>query len=193
MSMTRFIAKFEKVSKEEFAKHFDPDAIAKAPDKFDEVYNNIKLPKRATVGSAGYDFFLPVPIINLGPGDSMIVPTGIKVSIEPGWALFAMPKSGLGFKYRLQLDNTIGLIDSDYYNNEKNEGHILFRITNDLKESRSLAFNRITNKPEFIPESIINMEPGKGFVQGVFLPYGVAEEELVEGVRTGGFGSTEQK
>lgn len=184
------IAKFEKISKEEYAKSFPPEILKDHAEDFDRLYDDIKLPTRATTGSAGYDFFLPFPITEMAPGSSMIIPTGIKVKIQEGWALFLMPKSGLGFRYRLQLDNTIGLIDSDYYNNPNNEGHILVSITNDLKESHSVILNKITNKPEFAKESIINLPTGKSFVQGVFLPYGIAEEDEVTASREGGFGST---
>ena len=148
------IAKFEKVSGLQFA---EP--------------NLVKLPVRATAGSAGYDFFTPYSI-ELKPGDNIIVKTGIRCRIADGWALFIMPKSGLGYKFRVQLDNTIGLIDSDYYYAD-NEGHIMIKITNDSREGKTLF-----------------VEAGKAFAQGVFLPYGITEDDCAAGVRTGGFGST---
>lgn len=190
MSIDMVHAKFEKVSKEEYAKSFPPELISDKREEFDKMYNDIKLPTRATKQSAGYDFFLPFPIVDLCPGCSVLIPTGIKVRIDPGWCLFLMPKSGLGFKYRLQLDNTIGLIDADYYNNESNEGHIMVSLTNDLKESQNIQMNRITNKPEFVENSIINLPTGKSFVQGVLLPFGIADSDNANAVRTGGLGST---
>lgn len=148
------IAKFEKVSNKEFA---DSELV--------------KLPVRATEGSAGYDICTPYAI-HLEPGETIIVKTGLRCKIENGWALFIMPKSGLGFKYRVQLDNTIGLIDSDYYNAD-NEGHIMVKITNDGHEGKAL-----------------DLEAGKAFVQGVFLPFGITVDDVCDGKRHGGFGST---
>jgi len=148
------IARFEKVSKAQF-----------------EDIDLVKLPLRATVGSAGYDFFTPYEI-NLKPGETLTVKTGVRCKINEGWALFVMPKSGLGFKYRLQLDNTIGLIDSDYYNAD-NEGHIMVKITNDGHEGKE-----------------VKIEAGKAFAQGVFLPYGITIDDEADSLRHGGFGST---
>ena len=100
------IARFEKVSFEQFRK----DILEVCPNLTEgivnDIYDNIKLPRRATSGSAGYDFFLPMNLY-LAPGESMVVPTGIRVDMAPGWVLQCYPRSGLGFKYRAQLDNTV--------------------------------------------------------------------------------------
>ncbi len=163
------IAKFEKVSFGQFAKdwkNFFPDI---PEDKLKNIYEGISLPKRATSGSAGYDLFLPCGIF-LGSGEGIAIPTGIRVRITDGWALNIYPRSGLGSKFRLQLDNTVGIIDPDYYNSE-NEGHIMIKLTNCGGKSLSL-------------------EAGKAFVQGVFLPFGITEDDDVSAVRNGGFGST---
>lgn len=148
------IAKFEKVSKAQF-----------------EDENLVKLPVRATTGSAGYDICTPYAI-SLKPGETITVKTGLRCKIDDGWVLFILPKSGLGFKYRVQLDNTVGVIDSDYYNAE-NEGHIMVKITNDGHEGKTMK-----------------IEAGKAFAQGVFLPYGITVDDEADGVRLGGFGST---
>lgn len=148
------IAKFEKVSINQFEK---PELV--------------KLPVRATAGSAGYDFCTPFAI-TLKPGETIIVKTGLRCKIEEGWVLFILPKSGLGFKYRVQLDNTVGVIDSDYYNAE-NEGHIMVKITNDGHEGKTME-----------------IEAGKAFAQGVFLPFGITVDDEAKGARLGGFGST---
>ena len=148
------IAKFEKVSKAQF-----------------EDENLVKLPVRATTGSAGYDICTPYTI-SLKPGETITVKTGLRCKIDDGWVLFILPKSGLGFKYRVQLDNTVGVIDSDYYNAE-NEGHIMVKITNDGHEGKTME-----------------IEAGKAFAQGVFLPYGITVDDEADGVRLGGFGST---
>ena len=165
------IAQFYKVSYRQFfndwVKIFSDEEEVVVKD----IYDHIKLPVRATSGSAGYDFFSPVDI-ELNPGEMMTVPTGIKVKIDDGWVLKCYPRSGLGFKYRLQLNNTVGIIDSDYYYSD-NEGHILARITNDTKEERNAE-----------------IEEGTGFMQGIFVEYGITVDDNTDGIRNGGFGST---
>jgi len=163
------VAKFEKVSPEQFQSAWeDTFGEKKAP------YEQIKLPKRATIGSAGYDFYTPVAF-SLKPGETIKIPTGIRVRILPGWFLGIYPRSGLGFKYRLQLDNTVGIIDSDYYHSD-NEGHIFVKITNDSNAEKEVCLNA-----------------GDGFAQGIFMPFGITEDDEVSTVRNGGFGSTSKK
>lgn len=135
-------------------------------------YSYIKLPKRATKGSAGYDFFAPFDIC-LKPKETVKVPTGIRVKIDNGWFLSVFPRSSLGFKYRLMLDNTVGIIDSDYYNAE-NEGHIFIKMTN-------------TGDKELV------IERGKAFAQGIFLQYGITVDDDSLTERIGGIGSTDIK
>lgn len=159
------IAKFEKVSLEQFRQAYTGDDA-------ERVYNAIKLPRRATSGSAGYDIFAPFEI-TLKAGETVKIPTGIRVKIEDGWFLSLYPRSGLGFKFRLQLDNTVGIIDSDYYNAE-NEGHIMVKLTNDTREGKT-----------------VQIAAGAGFVQGIFLEYGITEDDDADGERIGGFGSTD--
>lgn len=167
----RRIAKFEKVSFEQFKK----DILEVYPDISDvlinDIYNNIDLPKRATRGSAGYDFFLPMSLC-LRPGECMVVPTGIRVNMAPGWVLKTYPRSGLGFKYRAQLDNTVGIIDQDYYYSD-NEGHIKLKI-------RNLS----------VEDKVLFVEHGKAFTQGIFVEYGITYDDDVTDIRNGGFGST---
>lgn len=160
----RKIAKFEKVSFSQFKQ-----GCARGDNE--QIYESIKLPRRATTGSAGYDFFAPFDIV-LAAGQTAKIPTGIRVRIAEGWLLSLYPRSGLGFKYRLQLDNTVGIIDSDYYNSD-NEGHIFAKITNDSREGKTLT----------IPA-------GTAFMQGIFTEYGITEDDDADGVRNGGFGST---
>ena len=136
-----------------------------------DIYDSIKLPQRGTSGSAGYDFFTP-QTINLATSKVAKIPTGIRVKIDDGWFLAVMPRSGLGFKYKVQLYNTVGVIDSDYYNSS-NEGHIFVKIVNDNGENKAMTVNK-----------------GDGFVQGIFLPYGLATDDNATAVRDGGFGST---
>ena len=155
------IAQFFKVSEKEFIKSEN------AGD-----YAEIILPKRATSGSAGYDFFAP-KAFSLAPNETAKIATGIRVKIDEGWVLKIYPRSSLGFKYRLALDNTVGIIDSDYYNAD-NEGHIFIKMTN------------CGNKDLFV-------EKGKAFAQGVFVEYGITVDDECDAERTGGFGSTDKK
>ena len=162
------IAKFEKVSFEQFQSGFDGEFSL---EEIKEMYANLQLPKRATKGSAGYDFYAPFDI-TLNPGQTIKIPTGIRASMEDGWVLKLYPRSGLGFKFRLQLNNTVGIIDSDYYHSS-NEGHIFAKITNDSNEGR-----------------IVEIKKNTGFIQGIFLEYGITYDDMVEEIRDGGFGST---
>ena len=104
------IAKFEKVSFEQFQSGFDGDFSL---EEIKEMYEQLNLPKRATVGSAGYDFFAPFDI-TLSPGQTVKIPTGIRAKMEDGWVLKLYPRSGLGFKFRLQLNNTVDIIASPF-------------------------------------------------------------------------------
>ena len=165
------IAEFSKISYERFAQDWSEIYSDDNEAEIKDIYNHIKLPVRSTKGSAGYDFFLPVGI-TLNPDETLVIPTGIHVWIKEGWVLEIFPRSGLGFKYRIQLDNTVGIIDSDYFNAD-NEGHIKIKITNDSKDY-----------------SIADVDEGKGFAQGIFLPFGITVDDNADGVRTGGFGST---
>jgi len=167
------IAKFSKVSQKQFAKDY-MDAFGCSQDVADKVYQSIKLPQRATTGSAGYDFFSTVQV-EIKAGESAKIPTGIRAEIADGWLLAIFPRSGLGFKYRLQLDNTVGIIDSDYFYSD-NEGHIFIKITNDSKNDK-----------------VVSLSEGVAFAQGIFLSFGVTVDDEVTATRNGGFGSTDKK
>jgi len=165
------IAKFEKVSFEQFLKDwakYDPEA---GENDVRKIYEELKLPQRATKGSAGYDFYAPVTV-TMAAGEEKLIPTGIRVKIGDGFVLVLVPRSGLGFKYRMQLDNTVGVIDADYYEAD-NEGHMMCKLINDSREGKTLV-----------------IEQGKGMVQGIFLPFGITEDDAADTQRTGGFGST---
>ena len=168
-STAKRIAKFEKVSFEQFKGGYT-DAIGEASDEqIREVYDSLKLPKRATKGSAGYDFYAPFKFI-LKPGQTIKIPTGIRCEMNSDYVLMAFPRSGLGSKYQANLANGTGIIDSDYaYSN--NEGHIMIKLVNR------------GDKPFSVKE-------GEGFAQGIFLPYGITVDDDCDGVRNGGFGST---
>ena len=161
------VARFEKVSLEQFKSGFDNLDEA----KIKELYDSLILPKRATKGSAGYDFYAPFDI-TLEPGKTIKIPTGIRVYIEENYVLKLYPRSGLGFKYRLQLNNTVGIIDSDYYYSD-NEGHIFAKITNDSNENKT-----------------VEIKKGTGFMQGIFVEYAITFDDDCQSIRNGGFGST---
>lgn len=161
--MTVRVGKFEKISLEQWLR----ECISHIGYELNDI---VKIPTRATKGSAGYDIVTPYDI-DLKPGESMKVPTGLKCKVDNGWFLGIFPKSGLGFKYSLRLGNSVGIIDEDYYNNENNEGHIWVKIQNDGDKD-------------------FHLDAGKAFCQGIFLPYGITYDDEAEGTRVGGLGST---
>lgn len=168
------VGRFEKVSFEQFRKAMQDEYgllydWLNSDEHIKEVYDSIELPSRATSGSAGYDFKVPFEF-TLNPGNTIKIPTGIRVRINDGWFLGCVPRSSLGFKYRFQLDNTIGVIDSDYYYSD-NEGHIFAKVSNDGRKDMSV-------------------KAGDGFMQGIFLPYGITYGDNASAVRNGGMGST---
>ena len=165
------IAKFHKVSFEQFAKDWKDTFEQYSEEEICNIYDSLKLPKRATTGSAGYDFYAPVDV-TMKPGEIVKIPTGIRVEMEEGWVLKCYPRSGLGFKFRLQLNNTVGIIDSDYFFSD-NEGHIFAKLTNDTREDKT-----------------IQIPAGTGFMQGIFVEYGITVDDDADAVRNGGFGST---
>lgn len=166
------IAKFEKVTWEQFYKDW-VDTFPTFGDvdetRIKQIYCRIDTPKRATKGSAGYDFYAPITF-TLQPGETIKIPTGIRCKMDEGWVLMGFPRSGLGFKYRLRLNNTVAVIDCDYAYSD-NEGHIFIKMTNEGNKK-------------------LEVNEGNGFVQGIFLPFGVTEDDDVTEVRNGGFGST---
>ena len=153
---------FEKISYNQFKK----DVI---DDK--ELYDTIKLPKRSTKNSAGYD----IRAIESGiikPGEAKNFKTGLKVSMNEDEVFYIYVRSSLGFKYNVCLMNSVGVIDSDYYNNLDNEGHIQIRLVN------------LGSK-----DYIVNV--GDKIAQGVFMKYLVVDnEEEIINERCGGLGST---
>lgn len=162
--------RFEKVPFETF---FEAVSELFSEDVAREVYDEIKLPKQATPGSAGHDFYSPITFL-LKPGESKKVPTGIRCKLDHGKFLAVFPRSGLGFKFRIQLDNTVGIVDEDYYGAD-NFGHIFLKFTNDGREGKELLINA-----------------GDAMAQGIILSYEIAEGAAAESSvrRTGGFGST---
>lgn len=164
-------AKFYKVSYQQFKEGYLDYRPEASEEEIQQIYDAIQLPKRATKGSAGYDFYTPVAIC-LKPQETIKIPTGIRCEMNERWVLMIYPRSGLGFKYRLQLNNTVGVIDSDYFYSD-NEGHIFIKMTNDTNENKT-----------------VEVSAGQGIAQGIFMQYGIVEDDDTNEIRNGGFGST---
>ena len=154
----RTLAKFEKVSFQTFSENGTR-----------ETYESIKLPKRATAKSAGYDFFAPTTL-TIAPGETVTVATGVRALMPDSWCLMIFPRSGLGFKYKLRLNNTVGIIDADYSDSD-NEGHIFIRMTNES-------------------DKLLEVPQGTAFAQGIFVQYLLTEDDDTTETRNGGLGST---
>lgn len=154
---------FEFISTEQAIKDFGEDL---------SLVTEPKLPQRGTKASAGYDIYAPYNIV-LAPNEEINVPTGLKAYMQLGEVLMAFPRSGLGFKYYCRLANTVGVIDQDYYNNPKNEGHMFVKIRNEGDK-----------------EMLIKQ--GDGMCQMIFMPFLLADEDSFDNGadRSGGFGST---
>ena len=165
------VARFEKVSIGQFREAAHKALPGLSDTDIDAAYAGITLPCRATAGSSGYDIRTPFTF-TLKPGEDIVIPTGIRAWIAPGWWLMLMPRSGLGFKFYTRLANTVGNIDSDYYGSD-NEGHIFIKVTNDSNEGKACVIER-----------------GSAFAQGIFMPFGITADDDASEIRNGGFGST---
>ena len=153
---------FEKISFNQFKKDIVDDI---------ELYNNFNLPKRSTKESAGYDFESLIDYI-LEPNETIKIPLGIKVKLNPGEALLLIVRSSMGFKYNIRMCNQVGLIDQDYYDNPDNEGHMWIKIKNE----GSLPFE---------------IKKHDRICQGIIIKYlTVDNEEKIEKERISGIGST---
>lgn len=163
------IAKFEKISERQFQEDFQTINPDLSEQRIKEIYENIMLPVRGTSASAAYDFAIPYDVI-IKSKKSIRILTGIRCRMDESYCLYIIPRSSMGIKMHLQLDNTVGLIDADYYQTD-NEGHI------------QLFFHNDSDNP-------IYLEAGIRIAQGSFLPYGITVDDNVSEKRTGGFGST---
>ena len=152
--------KFEKISINEYEKVLKEKCS----------YEDIMLPKRSTSNSAGYDFISPIDF-TLMPGETIKVPSGIKVCMNNDEFLAILVRSSMGFKYNIRLCNQVGIIDSDYYNNPDNEGHMFIALKNE-------------GEKEFV------IKKGDRYAQGIFQKFLITDDDDAKGDRTGGFGST---
>lgn len=152
---------FEKIS----SKLFEKENFGK--------YEDISFPKRKTANSAGYDFFLTKDIV-IKPNEIVKIPTGIKVYMNIDEVMMVVIRSSLGFKKNIVLANQVGVIDSDYYNNANNEGHIYIPIKN-------------------IGTDQVFLKKGDSFAQGIFTKFLLVDkEDEIKAKRMGGFGSTDK-
>ena len=169
------VARFSKVSYEQFVKDMTADGLTFTDAFLKDAYERIKLPTRATSGSAGYDICTPIAFdlrnLNADP-KGFTFPTGIRCEMAPGYFMMIVPKSGLGFKHYSRLGNCTGIIDGDFYYSD-NEGDIHVNIRSD-----------IPNNPP------VHIEAGKAVCQAIFIPYAVTDDDNATGTRNGGFGST---
>jgi dUTP pyrophosphatase len=133
---------------------------------------NIQLPKRATEGSAGYDLACANETV-IKPNEIKLIPTGLKVKMPKQEALFVFPRSSLAIKKGLMMSNSVGVIDSDYYGNKDNEGHIMIPLLNIQKED-------------------VKILAGERVAQGIFIAFEKTTDDEIERItRLGGFGSSD--
>ena len=158
--------KFYKVTEEQYLKDALGNINGNDPKT---IYDDIKIPMRATVGSAGYDIYSPIDF-KLAPKENIKLPLGIKAEMDSNVVLLIIPRSSLGFKYKFQLDNVVGVIDSDYINSD-NEGHIWVKFTNNGDKE-------------------IDVKKGTAICQGIFVNYLTTDDDSVNAIRNGGIGST---
>ncbi|WOO87057.1 dUTP diphosphatase [Mollicutes bacterium LVI A0039] len=128
------------------------------------------IPTRGTKTSAGYD----ISVINgasINPGQVHVFDTGVKAYMQDDEYLSLHVRSSIGIKKGLILANITGIIDSDYYNNPSNEGHIMVAIRN-------------------MSDEVVTIEAGERVCQGIFSKYLTVANDSATQSRTGGVGST---
>lgn len=154
--------KLEKISFEQFKKDICDNK---------DLYNSYNIPKRHTKNSAGYDFEA-IETYEMQPGQIIKIPTGIKVQMNSDEMLMIVVRSSMGFKYNIRMCNQVGIIESDYYNNISNEGHMWIALQNEGKEK-------------------IIIQKGERYAQGIFTKFLTVDNETdIEDERMGGLGST---
>ena len=155
---------FEKISFAEFRKVFGDDK---------ELYQEYNLPRRSSKHSAGYDF-LAVKDYVIRPKEILKIPTGVKARMQGDEVLLIVVRSSMGFKYNVRLTNQVGVIDSDFYNNIDNEGHIFISLQNE-------------GDKDYV------IEKGEAYGQGIFMKYLLSDDDTAEGIRIGGLGSSNKR
>lgn len=170
------VAKFSKVSYEQFKKDYtdtfgiDEENIdANTRRAIESIYYGLELPQRSTKYSAGYDFHSPIPFM-LNPGETIKIPTAVRCEMEEDYVLMIFVRSSIGFKYLTNLVNNVAIVDCDYFYSD-NQGHIFIKLVNR------------GDKP-------LQIRTGDSIAQGIFVAYGITEDDYVENTRNGGIGST---
>jgi dUTP pyrophosphatase len=197
--MPEKVGMFERVSFDQFyddwVKLYGKDNVDR--DTISAIYETIELPVRSTRRSAGYDFFCPFGF-TLEKGANIVIPTGIRAYIDNDAYLALHPRSGMGFKYRVMLANTTGIIDADYWESD-NEGHIMVKLcytgienpcTIVKKEDGDELTFEIKRPSKTSSNKPFTVKAGDRFVQGIFNTYGIVDDDKAEGIRNGGEGST---
>ena len=157
--------KFEKISFEQFSKDIKDDV---------ELYNSYNIPVRKTKASAGYDFEALEDYV-IKPNEFLTVPTGINAKFNEDEVLLIVVRGSMGYKYNIRMTNQVGVIDSDYYNNPINGGHLFLKMQNEGKE-------------------VYKIKKGQGIAQGIFMKYLTTDDEIeITTERNGGFGSTNKE
>jgi dUTP pyrophosphatase len=170
MRTTR-IRDFEKVSYTQFIKDCIKCGIEYPQTIMEGIYDDIQLPRRATLKSSGYDFISPFSF-SLKPNETKKFPLGIKSYMQNDETLLIFPRSSVGFKYKIKIDNTVGIIDQDFYNNQDNEGNIHISITN-------------------TGDKVWEVQAGDRICQGIFIKYFTTDSDFpISENRVGGNGSS---
>lgn len=154
---------FEKISFSQFCVDIKND---------EQLYREYLLPKRGSKYSAGYDFFAIEDYV-LHSGEVLRIPTGYKAKFQEDEMLLLVVRSSMGFRYNVRMCNQVGVIDSDYYNNTSNEGHMWVSLQNEGEE-------------DFI------IKKGEAYCQGIFTKFLTCDDQ-VSVVRSGGIGSTNKE
>ena len=156
---------FNKISYNQFEKDVISDI---------DLYNSYKMPQRSTENSAGYDFFSIMDYV-IKPCESKKISLSIKACLNCDEVLFLIVRSSMGFKYNIRMCNQIGVIDSDYYDNIDNEGHIWIKLQNEGEKDYTI-------------------KKGDKIIQGIFLKYLLVDNEKeVKNKRVSGIGSTNKE
>ncbi len=155
---------FEKISFSQFKKDIKDDK---------NLYDEYILPKRSTKYSAGYDFFAMEDLV-INPGEIKKIPTGYKAFFQEDEMLMLLVRSSMGFKYNVRMCNQVGIIESDYYNNESNEGHMWVALQNH------------GDKPYVINKN-------DAYCQAIFTKFLITDDDNAQDDRKGGIGSTNKK
>lgn len=136
----------------------------------------INLPIRKTKSSAAYDLeaaeYIVLPSFEKG-SKPILIPTGLKAYMQPDEMLVIVPRSSSPKKQGISYPHSMGVIDADYYENPDNDGHIFVQCIN-LKDEE------------------VKIKKGEAVGQAIFQKFLTIDNDQADGIRTGGFGSTDK-